>query len=391
MEQGDALKICLLGGIKQKRGNGMKRVSKFLALFLAGVLSVGAIGSYSGNSLTVHAYENAFYNGPALAVDGGDTGLKSIAAEKNHYYTLDVPYDGKVTFYLTGYNVADCNFEIFAYDKPDECLDFCYFMNKEDETSVYKYTLSAGKYVVAIMMKRTTKWGKDAQYQMKTRYESYGKNTPKDSYNNPKTLTLGKNHADSLTLSDDADWYKFTLSEATYCKMRFKAIGKYVDCNMLDGDLQKSYGFFTCYCDIDEEHIIETDYYLPAGTYMFKVYKSGGIAKYDFTLSTTKVQKSAIKKLKVKAKNKVLTTFKEVKGADGYQIRYSTSKKFTKKTTKTKTISENKVTRIGKNIGYNLTKLKKNKNYYVQVRAFVEKDGVKYFSDWSKTKKIIVK
>jgi len=55
-------------------------------------------------------------------------------------------------------------------------------------------------------------------------------------------------------------------------------------------------------------------------------------------LNAGKVKKTAIKKLKVKSKNKVFTTFKEVEGADGYQIRYSTDRKCSKKSTKTKNI-----------------------------------------------------
>lgn len=48
------------------------------------------------------------------------------------------------------------------------------------------------------------------------------------------------------------------------------------------------------------------------------------------------MKKSAIKKA-VRSKNnkKIKFTLKKVSGVKGYQIKYSTSKKFTKKTTKT--------------------------------------------------------
>lgn len=78
----------------------------------------------------------------------------------------------------------------------------------------------------------------------------------------------------------------------------------------------------------------------------------------------TKVKKPAqVKKPTVKnsAKKTMKVTFKKVSGAAGYEINYSTSKKFTKKTTKT--VSVAKLTRT-------IGKLTKGKTYYVRVRAY---------------------
>ncbi len=68
-----------------------------------------------------------------------------------------------------------------------------------------------------------------------------------------------------------------------------------------------------------------------------------------------------------------------VSTADGYQIAYSTSKKFTSKTTKkVKTTKTKKV----------ISSLKKNKTYYVKVRAYKLVDGKKVYGSWSTIKKV---
>ena len=82
-----------------------------------------------------------------------------------------------------------------------------------------------------------------------------------------------------------------------------------------------------------------------------------------------KVAKPAkVKKPTVKnsAKKAMKVSFKKVKGAEGYQISYSTSKKFKKGTVKTVTAAKSPKT---------IKKLKKGKTYYVRVCAY-KKDSM---------------
>ncbi len=102
-----------------------------------------------------------------------------------------------------------------------------------------------------------------------------------------------------------------------------------------------------------------------------------------------KKQKNAkIKKL-TKAKKSFKATWKKVNGVKGYQIQYSTSKKFTKKTAKTVTIKKNKTT------SKTVKKLKAKKKYYVRIRTYknVKLNGktVKVYSSWSKAKTVKTK
>lgn len=81
--------------------------------------------------------------------------------------------------------------------------------------------------------------------------------------------------------------------------------------------------------------------------------------------------------------NTATVTIKEVAGAEGYQIQYSTSKKFTKKTTKSATT---------KKTSYKIKKLKKKTTYYIRVRAYtLDENGKKVYSKWTTVKKTTTK
>ncbi len=69
----------------------------------------------------------------------------------------------------------------------------------------------------------------------------------------------------------------------------------------------------------------------------------------------------------------------------GYQIQYSTSKKFDSSKTKTITIGRNAIT------SKKISKLKGKKKYYVRVRTYKNLGGAKSYSSWSKTKAIVTK
>lgn len=106
----------------------------------------------------------------------------------------------------------------------------------------------------------------------------------------------------------------------------------------------------------------------------------------EYVSNTAK--KSSIVKL-TKGKKNFKIKWKKVTGAKGYQVQYSTSKKFAKKGTVTKTYSGNK--KFTKTI----KKLKSKKTYYVRVRAYKTKKvngkTIKLYSGWSKSKSIKTK
>lgn len=93
-----------------------------------------------------------------------------------------------------------------------------------------------------------------------------------------------------------------------------------------------------------------------------------------------KPKATSISKLKA-GKKQFKATWKKVSGVTGYQIQYSTSKKFTKKTTKTVTVKGAKKTSA------TVKKLKSKKKYYVRIRTYKGKT----YSSWSKVKTVKTK
>ena len=121
------------------------------------------------------------------------------------------------------------------------------------------------------------------------------------------------------------------------------------------------------------------------GTYEVKItfkgskYSGSKTLSYTINPKSTKLSKVSAKKKGFEAKWKKQST-----QTKGYQIQYSTSKKFAKGN-KTKTISKNKTT------SYTIKKLKKKKTYYVRIRTYKKVSGKTYYSGWSSVKKVKIK
>ncbi len=110
-----------------------------------------------------------------------------------------------------------------------------------------------------------------------------------------------------------------------------------------------------------------------------------GTVKKTFDIVPKKVN---IRKVTPKKKSFTVTWKKQGKQISGYQIKYSTSKKFTNKTTKTKILSSKKTS-------FTKNKLKAKKTYYVKLRTYktikVNGKKVKLYSAWSSAKKVTTK
>ena len=97
------------------------------------------------------------------------------------------------------------------------------------------------------------------------------------------------------------------------------------------------------------------------------------------TITTFTLKTKIVKAKRLSIKKKAKITIRKVANAKGYQIRYSTNRKFTKKTTKTLKTKKTSLT---------IKKLKKGKKYYVSVRAYAYISGRKLNGKWSASKVI---
>ena len=110
-----------------------------------------------------------------------------------------------------------------------------------------------------------------------------------------------------------------------------------------------------------------------------------GKGTYTGTVSKTfkiNPKKTTVKKVTSPKKKQLKVTYKKVAGVTGYQVTYSTSKKFTKKTTKTVTVKGKATT------SKVIKKLKAGKTYYVKVRSYKTVGGKKYYSSYTAVKKV---
>ena len=111
--------------------------------------------------------------------------------------------------------------------------------------------------------------------------------------------------------------------------------------------------------------------------------KSVTISNSTSTLqSASKPKKPTIKSLK-KGKKSFVLQWKKIKDVKGYQVQYSTSKKFKK--AKKVNIKKSSTTKL------TVKKLKKKKKYYVRMRSYKVVNGKKVYSSWSKTKTVKTK
>ncbi len=124
--------------------------------------------------------------------------------------------------------------------------------------------------------------------------------------------------------------------------------------------------------------------------------KGTGKATITVTAKATSTYSKSVKKITVygvpkkpemkkltAGKKKFTVQWKKDKKADGYQVQYSTDKKF-KKNVKSVNVSK-------KSTKATVKKLKKRKTYRVRVRSYKKINGKKYYSGWGKVKSVKVK
>ena len=124
--------------------------------------------------------------------------------------------------------------------------------------------------------------------------------------------------------------------------------------------------------------IITTKTNLKGKGVAFPMNRGSIILTYKVRPKTTKV-----KRLKKGSKSITVKWKKQTKQVDGYQIQYSTNKKFKGAKTVTLTGAKKTTKRI--------KGLKGKKKYYVRIQTFKKVNGRYYFSDWSKVKRVKTK
>ncbi|MCR5104191.1 MAG: hypothetical protein K6B68_07015 [Eubacterium sp.] len=303
---------------------------------------------------------------------------KSGDAIYRYYFNLQT--SGKVSF--TG-STSDCvGFQIF--NSAGDSIT--------SEVSIYKETgtlvadLLAGKYYFDVsnglnyekfeFIATFVSSGETVNENYLSTNNSVGAATP---------YSIGKNYTGHLATNDDKDMYKFTLKKPGYLKLNiFTDVLREYDIDIVNTLDTVKYRED----DLGIGRTIKT-YFVPAGTYYFTVYResssNGYVGNYSFNLSFSKIPKVAVKQFKNPAKKTVVVKCASNSKAEGYQVQISKSSNF-KKGNKSQT-KDGKTSTTFKFGG-----LKKGSVYYARVRTYVtDGNGKKYFSAWSKVKKVKIK
>ncbi|MCI8785135.1 MAG: leucine-rich repeat protein [Eubacterium sp.] len=182
----------------------------------------------------------------------------------------------------------------------------------------------------------------------------------------PYTITYklkgGKNHADN-----PSDYYKENITLKNPSRSKYIFAGWYTDkkfkkkIKKIKDSATKNYVLYAKWTKIS----------------LGKTNVSS--AKKSASHKTTIKYKASSKKSK---NRKLEIKYRKVKKADGYEVAYSTNKKYKKSSTKTVQSKKNKVT----------IKLKKGKTYYIRIRAYqIDSTGARIYGKWTSSKTVNVK
>mgnify|MGYP003192689927 CR=1 FL=1 len=375
---------------KNQEEKNMKLAKKFVAhlLMIAMLLSLGAGVQFRDTTVKAAGdYRSLAQNLPLNGTWTTDQWITENNTE--HWYKFTVADGGKLTLKFMGY-LHSANVLLATEDLSKEIMSGYYWVDGTETspgTDTDVKVLSAGTYYLKISHRSST-----GKYRLCATYESYGlTNQGADSYDSPKILPLNQMVTGAMTATDEEDWYRlnvgaagnyvettpgkvkkiYTLSAGTYyIKMAKSSEGKYL----------LSWSALTqqnCSHNYDSTYVDAT--YLSQG-YRLHTCKNCG-HQYKDEFSSKKVLNQVSYPYASAGKRKMTVSFWSVSDADGYQIRYSTNKKFKKAVKLVKTKSTRKT----------IKKLKRRKKYYVQIRAYKKVQGKTVYGKWSAKKSAKIK
>ncbi|MCR5656883.1 MAG: hypothetical protein K6G06_05405 [Butyrivibrio sp.] len=368
----------------------MKKVIVKKLLTMATALCLSVTSAYAfAPAASIKALAVGDYSNPTTIQPNSDYSSSWIDIKFSHAqcYKVTLPSDGRLSVTVMAKNTENLPFAISSSPSLSNLevlkgTDVGNYTKDSPVSETISTVLSAGTYYIPL----EHRLGQDtAQYKIKTVYESFGFSDTADSFDSPKTLAIGGTYTNAITATDKEDWYKVTVPENGKYTFRYSTVHNTVQFKLKNIDLREVCGKD---CSLTTPSKTE-DAFLEAGTYYLHVY--GWPSKYSFSMTSSTTSQPSISKAKAVRNRKVDITFKNVQGAAGYQIRYSTDKNFNKNV-KVKTFKASKARTVGGNKKvYTISKLKKNKRYYVQIRSYEEKNNAKFYSGWSKAKKVKVK
>ncbi|WP_408072032.1 PPC domain-containing protein [Butyrivibrio sp. JL13D10] len=350
----------------------MKKKIKLLSLMLSAILTATAFHATDSSVETVSAKGENYLDPIMVNVGPTPQKITSTGNEEN-WYAFDIPEDGDLKITITGDQI---HIRKFLATSKSILLDKYVYKN---EPYVSHFTATSGRYYLNISCYSDS-------FNLTVDFKGYGfKDEFDDVYENPKSYAPGTEAIGAVSYADEYDWYKFEIPENGKYKISYIANTGSYHFGILDSDLRNvwSHDF------VSDNELKTSTIYFAAGTYYIKI-EGRSCSKYKFNISKLGITPTSLKKVKSNKKGIAEIKFKRVEDVDGYQIRVALDKKFTKKV-KVRTFDVSRYY-TSKSLVAVIKKLKRHKNYYVQIRSYEKYDNdTYYFSDWSKTKKVKIK
>lgn len=350
-------------------GNQMKKIKKMICCLLAVTMLLGGF-----QPDVVKAGDNIIQNAMSLDLNGSYSGT---AQEDGYVYNrLNVPRSGVITITISIFN--NYNFRtINLYDNECEKIrydEIYYDSNRHCNYKTIKYYLRAGTYYIKLQV------GNSDKYSLKTNFKEANEtflesqSDSNDILSQAKSISMQKTYHGMIGDGDDQDFYIFKVPFSGNVTVTHKDYtdGVRGDYEILNQQGDRVASFYGGY-DSNKGYAEDKDtYWLNKGTYYLKVYNYNRI--YNFSIQI----KPENGKVDYGTRSKSKATLKLVKfdGVDGYVVQYSISDKFSKRSTKSKTV---------KRTTLKLSGLNKSKTYYIRVRCYKKWNGKTYYGNYGDT------
>lgn len=294
-----------------------------------------------------------------------------------HVYSFEIEKSGRVAFNYT-FSVVDWN----RFELHDAAGNEILFERVGAGTFNNTVNLLAGEYVISIH----AYVGSGLEYSFSMAYEPSGETNSEsylarnDEVGTASDYTVGDKVKAQFAANDETDIYKTKVNSNCFVTIDMNS-----DMSDMRGQLYSSMGDVKY--DINGISVGKHSYsyFCPKGTYYLVLSRgSNGGGIYDIKLSTSAIPKTKVKSAKNVSDGTICVKWKRSEVVSGYQVQYSTDKKFKK--------NSNTVDIVGmsEELGY-VSYLKKGSTYYVRVRTFVyDSNRKQYFSKWSPAKSVKV-
>lgn len=318
--------------------------------------------------------DNTIQNAILIGENGSYTG--TVSTDGVAYYQINLQTTGKVVFELSVFQKSSASIVLYNNELEDiTSISIYYDGNRNCAYRKVSLFLNAGTYYIKL-----TNMYESVMYSFTTTFEDAQESFPESQYNpndilsQAQTISIDQYYRGQIGFDDEQDFYIFTVpfsGNVTFKHYNYteNQSGYYAILNN-EGNQTHS---FTGYYDSNKGYAYDVDTcWLEKGTYYLKAYGNNGFYKFSINVKPEKGSVDYATRSKTKATLKI----KKSDGVSGYVIQYSTSDKFSKKSTKTKTITSTNM---------KLSGLNSKKVYYIRVKCYKKLNGKTYYGIYGDT------